>query len=115
MTTINLWGPLGNPSKEEIQKWWELPYGEFTKKVKTVSKKPRGKQPTEHTVYVTKRVYQDYLAEVKVMAVDGKKAIDEAGKFEFKETIDKLEYPKEPLREGTQKFFTSYKPGKCSW
>ena len=45
MTTANnsSWGPLGNPSKEEIQKWCELPYGAFTQMVKDLGKKKNTK------------------------------------------------------------------------
>jgi hypothetical protein len=37
----DVWGPLGNPSKEEIQKWWDLPYGKFTELVKGIGKKKK--------------------------------------------------------------------------
>ena len=103
-----VWGPLGTPTKEEIQKWWNLPYGQFTELVKDRTRKRKGKLKRELIVYVTKRVYQDYIAEVKVMAFDNRDALAQARSFSFQDTIGNLEYSSIPTKEGTQMFFSTF-------
>lgn len=92
---INPWGPLGKPSKEQIQKWADMPYGQFTLMVKALTKKRRGKMQSEHTVFVTKEVADCYLAEVKVLAYDFNDAIRQLG-YDF----SKFDYEDQPYQTG---------------
>lgn len=104
---INPWGPLGKPSKEQIEEWCNWPHGQFTQYKKMLSRKPpRGKPLTEMTVYVTKSISSLYLAEVKVFAKDYNDAIRNLG-YDY----SKLNYAEEPYKtERVSYSYSSVKP-----
>jgi hypothetical protein len=92
---INPWGPLGKPSKEQIQEWCNWPHGKFTEYKNMLTRKRRGKVASEHTVYVTKEVTDCYLAEVKVLAHDFNDAVRQLGYDYSKFNFENEPYQKE--------------------
>lgn len=71
------WGILGNPSQAEVERWKNLPAGDFKKMVKELSKKSKNKKSLkEHTIFVTKKVSNMFKGTAKVQAFDAKHALD---------------------------------------
>lgn len=66
--TTNPWGILGNPTKEEIQKWCDMPAGEFTEHVKQTKKRLREGSKSKlftYNVKITKIISSYYRLDVK--------------------------------------------------
>lgn len=104
------WGPLGNPSKEQIQKWCELPAGEFERIYKEAKKKKRkNKVYTEYTVYVTKKVYDEYLCAVKVTDWEPNAAVNQVSSM-HKENFIFEEVPFTSKKETYT--YSTWKPNK---
>ena len=101
----NVWGPLGNPTKEEIQKWCELPYGKFTSMVKERRRKKHGKTMSEHTLYVMKEISNLHMAEIKVWGFDLSDAMKRAPS-----TFKELEYSEEPVMNRISYSMRTVKP-----
>lgn len=82
------WGILGSPSKEDIEKWCNLPAGEFTKILKAAKQnKPhkRKKPLSTFTVYVIKTQRYERVAAVKVTDTDIQSAYKQVQKIDEKE------------------------------
>ena len=62
----NAWGPLGNPTKEQIALWQNMPYGSFKSMVKNLPKK--SKTAGTYVVRLTKRIVTCYTAEKEFYA-----------------------------------------------
>jgi hypothetical protein len=102
MTDIQPWGILGNPSKEKIQEYCNMPYGEFRKFVKSF----KGKKADNFTVDVTKKVYSTYTTKVKVVATSHKNALEQVMVI----PKSKLEFSDVPVKVNLEEY--SY---GCAW
>ena len=65
MQLKNPWGKLGFPTPEEIERYKNMPVGEFKRFVKSLG---RGELST-YCIGVTKRVYTDYTVDVDVTSI----------------------------------------------
>jgi len=54
-SNIRSWGILGNPSKEKINEYKNMPVGSFKNMVKNLSRGKKGKVLQSHEVYVIKK------------------------------------------------------------
>lgn len=52
---MHSWGILGNPSKEKIEEYKNMPVGSFKNMVKNLSRGKKGKVLKQFEVFVTKR------------------------------------------------------------
>lgn len=77
-TSIKSWGILGNPSKEKIEQYKNMPVGSFRNMVKNLSRSKKGKVLSEHEVFVTKRRVDMTRGSIKVEAFDMQEAFDVA-------------------------------------
>ena len=102
MADNNPWGILGNPSKEKIQEYVNMPYGEFRKFVKSF----KGKKAQNYTVTVSKRVYSTYETKVSVVATSHKKALEQVMVM----PKSKLEFSDVPVKVNLEEY--SY---GCAW
>ena len=75
-TNIRSWGFLGNPSKEKVEEYKNMPVGSFHSMIKRLSKSSKNKVMQEFTVYVTKR------------KVDMTRGVLKAEAFELSEATD---------------------------
>ena len=75
---MNTWGILGNPSKEQIEQWKNLPHGQFAAMVSSLKKKSKGKSLRKHSVEIKKRNATTTSAFVYVQAYDSEHAINQA-------------------------------------
>lgn len=66
MTDKNPWGKLGYPTPEEIERYKNMPVGEFKRFVKSLG---RG-ELKKYCVAVTKRTYTDHTVDVEVSAMN---------------------------------------------
>lgn len=107
------WGPLGNPSKETIQSWCNMPAGEFARMVKEkVGRCSRKKLDwKDRDIYLTRTVvikHQNY-AKVTVHAGDDTDALKLA-RDHFEQHPEKIEWS-EPYTIGeTLISSATYKP-----
>lgn len=67
----NSWGPLGNPTPEQIQTYMDLPYGHF----KAITKRFRGKKAKQYTVTLTKIVSTEYTVTKDILAINADYAL----------------------------------------
>lgn len=81
----NSWGPLGNPTAEEIQKYMDLPYGHF----KSLTKSLRGKKARVYTVHITKIVSTEYTVTRDIVAVNADRALDQ---FRFANAMENIDW-----------------------
>lgn len=103
------WGPLGTPTKEEIQKWCNMPAGEFANIVKSFKKCTRTKKKPlqEITVYVEKKLCDHYVCAVKVIAKDFTDATNQVMKIDKSE----FEFESEPFKTESESFtYKSWNP-----
>lgn len=107
-TQVPSWGVLGNPSREKIREYSNMPVGKFKDMVKNLSRKNRGKKLTMHKVYVEKRVSASYVAEIEVAAVGPTDALANAqvqrSEATWSEVPDRTEY--------TTYHYSTYDPRK---
>lgn len=102
------WGVLGNPSREKIREYSNMPVGQFKNMVKNLSRKNRGKKFTMHKVYVEKRVSASYVAEIEVAAAGPTDAIANA-----QVNKDEAAWPEVPDRtEHTTYYYSRHDPRK---
>lgn len=71
---MNSWGVLGNPTKEEIEKWKNLPHGAFKNMIKNL----KGAQRKDYTIQVTKYPEEFEIGFVRVKAFSHEQAVQEA-------------------------------------
>ena len=71
----NSWGILGNPTKEQVQQWTELPFGEFKKTVDSYKRIAKGKEPSEYRVTIVKTVPLVSKLSKTIYALNGEHAI----------------------------------------
>lgn len=83
MSMNNSWGPLGNPTAEEIQKYTEMPYGHF----KALTKNLRGKKARMYTVTLTKIVSTEYTVTRDILAVNSDRAL-----APFRDTMENIDW-----------------------
>ena len=74
---MSSWGVLGNPTKEQIEQWKNLPYGQFGTMVSSLKKKSKGKSLRKHAVEVKKSVVTSTKAFAYVQAFDADHAISQ--------------------------------------
>lgn len=72
------WGLLGNPTKEQIEQWQNLPYGEFKSMVKEFNKKHKGKLLKQFEVRIEMEDIVSYPAYKIFYAFDSSHAIEQA-------------------------------------
>lgn len=72
------WGVLGNPSKEKIQEYQNMPVGGFKSLVTRLSRGKKGKAMKEMTVYVTKKNITATRGTLKLTAFEWTDAADAA-------------------------------------
>ena len=95
---MKAWGILGEPTKEQIQRWMDLPYGSFKIMVNDLNKKSKGKSLRKYTVEVRKPVSEYQLGYIDVNAYDVDHALELAkqesvkGWSEKKKDSDKYSY-----------------------
>lgn len=85
----NSWGPLGNPTKEDIERYMNMPVGQF----KNYTKRLRGKKPSRFQFEVIERVYTDTIRLVTVDALNINLAGGQA--LTLAKTMDFSEQPNE--------------------
>jgi len=69
------WGPLGNPDRETIERWMNLPVGAFKDMVKTLNRK-NGKKPTYQYEILAQQVVTTSVKLQNVMASDSDAAMN---------------------------------------
>jgi hypothetical protein len=93
---IPSWGVLGNPTREKIREYSNMPVGQFKNMVKDLSRKTKGKKITMHKVYVEKRVSESYVEEIEVAAVSATVALSTAqvrnNEISWSDVPDRTEY-----------------------
>lgn len=72
------WGILGNPTKQEIEAYMNLPYGKFKDHVSSLSKKYRGKSLRTYTIKVHEVRSDTTRAFLTVRAFDANDAVEKA-------------------------------------
>lgn len=75
---MSAWGILGNPTKEQIETWKDLPHGAFSSMVSTLKKKSKGKSLKRYTVKIKNVSSKHSVAFVDVQAFDVDQAISQA-------------------------------------
>jgi hypothetical protein len=73
-TNIRSWGILGNPSKEKIEQYKNMPVGSFKNMVKNLNRGKKGKVLKEFEVFVTQRNVDLKRGVIKVSAFDWNEA-----------------------------------------
>lgn len=107
-TKVPSWGVLGNPSRDKIREYSNMPVGQFKNMVKNLSRKNRGKKYEMYKVYVEKRVSASYVAEIEVAAVNGTDALANA-----QVRNDEATWPEVPDRtDYTTYNYSTYDPRK---
>lgn len=76
---LRSWGILGNPSKEKIEEYKNMPVGSFKNMVRNISRGKKGKVLQEHTVYFVKKESKLTRGVIKVEAFDIQDAYLNAG------------------------------------
>jgi hypothetical protein len=90
-TNIRSWGILGNPSKEKIEEYKNMPVGSFQSMIKRLSKSSKNKVMQEFTVYVTKRKVDMTRGVIKTEAFEFSEATNIA-----RELIDQVAWDETP-------------------
>lgn len=68
------WGPLGNPDRETIERWMNLPVGAFKDMVKTLNRK-NGKKPTYQYEIMAQQIVTTSVKLQNVQASDSDAAM----------------------------------------
>lgn len=102
------WGILGNPSREKIAEYQNMPVGGFRSMVKNLSRGKKNKVLEQHEIFVTKTNSNLTRGVIKVDAFTGRDAINIA--MSRKEQIVWDETPYETDRE--QYSYSTYDPLK---
>ena len=89
-TNIRSWGILGNPSKEKIEQYKNMPVGSFRNMVKNLSRGKKGKVLKEFEVFVTQRDIKLTRGVIKVEAFDWSEAVEHARLRQEEEQLKKL-------------------------
>lgn len=95
---MNSWGILGNPTKDQILEWQNLPYGKFKNMTDELKKLSKGKSLRSYSVEVKKTTSESQIAFVKVSAFNSEhaillsKAITDLDWFDPKKEQDKISY-----------------------
>lgn len=101
------WGPFGNVTREQIEKWWNLPHGEFSRMKKERTRVRKGKTQTERTIYATRDVIKTYYVPIKVMAYD----FDDASKtIRTAYNLAELPYTEDFISENVRYGLQAYLP-----
>lgn len=85
------WGILGNPSKEKINEYKNMPVGSFKSMVTRLNRTKKGKVMSEYTVYVSKRKIDLTRGVIKVEAFEFSDATNIA-----RERIEQVVWDNEP-------------------
>jgi len=102
------WGVLGNPSKEKIREYSNMPVGQFKAMVKNMSRKSKGKTYSMYKVYVEKRVAHSTVGELEVAATSQTDALANA-----QVNRDEVKWEESPSRtDYTTYHYSSYDPRK---
>lgn len=107
---LGSWGVLGNPSKEKIEEYKNMPVGAFRSLVKEVTKQNKGKPLTPHEIWIERKVTDSYVTSMVVSAASTMQAFDMV-----KLQLDQAEFPSEPTwqRQVTHSY-SSMDPRKWS-
>lgn len=109
-TNIRSWGILGNPSKEKVEQYKNMPVGSFRNMVKNLSRGKKGKVLSEHDVYVIKRRVDLTRGVIKVEAFDMQEAFSVA-----QARKDEIAWDADPYQTGKEEFvYQSIDPLKYS-
>lgn len=107
-TNIRSWGILGNPSKEKINEYKNMPVGSFHDMVKRLSKSKKGQVMQEFTVYIIKRKIDKTRGMIKVEAFEFSDATTIA-----RERIEQVVWDQETYANGDEELvFHSMDPLK---
>lgn len=90
---MNSWGILGNPSKEKIEEYKNMPVGAFRQMVKDLNRRKKGKVLKEHEVSVTKTRSDMTAGTIKVQAFTRDEAIDLA-----RLRLEEIEWEEKPYK-----------------
>ena len=106
--TTNPWGILGNPTKEEIQKWCDMPAGEFTKHVKQTKKRLREGSKSKlftYNVQITKIISSYYKLDVKdAIVAKNRKQAEELFRRKYYSNKGDYVFPEEPKHKDLESF-----------
>lgn len=91
-TNIRSWGILGNPSKEKIEQYKNMPVGGFRNMVKNLSRSKKGKVLKEFEVFVTQRDVKLTRGVIKVEAFDWSEAVEHARRRQEEVKWDETHY-----------------------
>lgn len=105
---IRSWGILGNPSKEKIEEYKNMPVGSFHNMIKRLSKSSKNKVMQEFTVYVTKRKVEMTRGVIKAEAFEFSDATNIA-----RERIEQVVWDETPYETDKEELvFSSMDPLK---
>jgi hypothetical protein len=101
-TNMRSWGILGNPSKEKIEQYKNMPVGSFRNMVKNLSRTKKGKVLQEFTVYVSKRDVDMTRGTIKVEAFEWADAVQIA-----RERSDQVAWDTDPYATNKEEYVYS--------
>lgn len=69
---MNSWGVLGNPTKEKVNEWMNMPYGDFKRMVAEVKKQTKGKPLRKYSVEIKdiREIHRDAYVDVEAATSD---------------------------------------------
>lgn len=96
-TNPKSWGILGNPSKEKIEQYTNMPVGSFRNMVKNLSRGKKGKVMQEYQVHMTKRRVDLTYGTITVHAFDWQGAYEVA-----RTNADQISWDEQPYKTGVE-------------
>lgn len=100
LDTNRPWGLLGNPTKEQISAWQNMPYGSFKQMVDVLKKKSKGNSLRTYHVTVSKLRIDKEKAFIKVSTYDVENAVYQAKQH----SLDALEWFEDKKGEITYEY-----------
>ncbi len=100
------WGILGNPTKEQVEKYMNMQPGKFSKMVSDLKRKHKNKTPIDHTVFVVKKKMDVMVGKAVVNAFKYDDAVSAVRKGEAE-----VEWDAEPFKVGHEEtVYQNYDP-----
>ena len=100
------WGILGNPTREKIAEYQNMPVGQFKQMVKDLSRGKKNRTLSDYTCYVIKKKIDCTRGVITTQAFDSVSALSLA-----RQNVDSVVWDATPYKTGVEELvYTNYDP-----